>query len=229
MVRNYKRKKRPSHICSRGPDRRKREHLEDLRRWDVRDYIEAAVPDVDADLWMDDDEDEEPRTIPNGWAEVDPRDPRYTIFKVAVESKPGSLKSVQLYRGCGFPNTPVRQRNHWWYWLCPSCGKRCRYLHSIATSAVMMCRKCWDVVYRSQSKSPAQRQKERWKKEKHLYRSYCTDGHGGWYELSGGARLCISPPKSPQGWVPHDLLKRFHAEQARRNETEMPRETEAGL
>ena len=56
MVRNYKRLNRPSHICSRGPDRRKREHVEDLRRWDVRDYIDKARPDTEeVEEWDDDD------------------------------------------------------------------------------------------------------------------------------------------------------------------------------
>ena len=216
MVRNYERVNRPSHICSRGPYRRKREHVEDLRRWDVRDYIDQAVPDVDDDWWLDEDDDEEIQTVPAAWAEVDPRDPKYKIFKVEVESRPGSFQNVQLYRGRGIRNTPVKQRNHWWFWLCPGCRRRFRYLYSISASSVIMCRECWNVVYRSHSKSPAQRQKDYWEKNKHLYRSRCTEGYGGWYEFHGAVRLCICPPKPPAGWVPQDLLKRFNSGQAQR-------------
>ena len=54
MIIIKKRPKRPPEVCSRGPYRLKRKHLEQLRCWDVRDYINQAVPDVQEDDWKDD-------------------------------------------------------------------------------------------------------------------------------------------------------------------------------
>ena len=230
MVRNYDRLNRPPHICSRGPYRRKREHVEDLVRWDCRDYIDQAVPDVDDDdWWLDEDEGEERETIPNGWAEIDARDPKYSVFRMEVEVKPGYRQTLKLYRGSRLPNTPLCQRNHWWYWQCPDCDRRRRHLYSLAKSSAIICRKCWNVVYRSQSKSAAQRQKDYWQKNKHLYRGRYRDECGGWYESCGAGFRCTIPPTPPADWVPADLLKRFHAEQTRHDQTEMPTETEAEL
>ena len=56
--------------------------------------------------WLDEDDGEELETIPNGWAEVDPRDPRYSVFRVEVEVKPGYRQTLKLYRGSRLPNTP---------------------------------------------------------------------------------------------------------------------------
>ena len=212
MVRNYKPVNRPPHICSCGPYRRKREHVEDLARWDCRDYIDQALPDID-DTW-DDEDDYESDDMPvlTGHAEADPCDSKYSVFRVEVEAKPGHVQPLQLYRGSPFPNTPLKQRNYWWYWICPECDRRCRYLHSIATSGVIICHKCWNVVYRSQSKSPARRQQERLAKNKALNMGYFSGAYGDKYWLKNGRTICWIPPTPPPGWVPEDLLKRFYAE-----------------
>ena len=96
MVRNYRRLNRPPPICSRGPYRRKREHVEKLRRWDCRDFIDEAVPDVDADDGWNDNyanyaEDEFDASSVAGYPERDLRDPRYTIFVSVRGSTPVSF------------------------------------------------------------------------------------------------------------------------------------------
>ena len=202
-------------------DKRKQQLIDEL----LKDY------DGPESFWGDwgDYCDEEPQPILNGWAEVDVRNPKYTIFKIEVELRPGLTITLQMYRSSRFPNTPYCQRNHWWYWHCPDCDRRCRYLYTLPRSAAAMCRKCWNFPYRSQNKSHAHRQKDYWEKNKHLYRGYHTDGHEGWYESDGGVPRCISPTVPQASWVPADLLKRFRTEQARRDGTEMPTETEADL
>lgn len=208
MVRKYKPVNRPSHICSRGPYRRKRDHIEDLKCWDCRDFIDQAVPDVDDD-WLE-DEDDEIETIPDGWAEIDPRDPDYTIFKVEFELKPGHHHTLQMYRRQPFRNTPRKQRNYWWYWICPDCERQCRYLYTLPGSMGIQCRKCWNLPYRSQSKSHAQRERERQEKLKPYMRSFTTVGFGDWYISKGGKTICHIPPKPPPEWIPKDLLRRYH-------------------
>ena len=129
---------RPPNICSRGPYRRKREHVEDLVRWDARDYIDQALPDEnEAWNYEDDDADALHLSAFEGYAEVDPRDPIYSVFQVNVELKPGHPRTLQLYRGSRFPSTPLQQRNHWWYWICPECKRRCRYLYTLRGSSAI--------------------------------------------------------------------------------------------
>ena len=93
MVRKYKPVNRPPHICSRGPYRRKREHVEDLQRWYARDYITQAVPDVDDDCWADEDDDEsDDMPVLTGHAEAGP----CGSYRVEIEAKPGYVQSLQL-------------------------------------------------------------------------------------------------------------------------------------
>ena len=213
MVRKYKRVNRPSHICSRGPYRRKRDHIEELKRWDCRDYIDMALPDVDELAWADEDNnEEEPMPILEGWAEIDSRNPEYSIFKVDVELKPGHHHTLQMFRGQPFPNTTAKQRNFWWYWICPDCGRWCRYLYALPGSTGIQCRKCWNLPYRSQSKSHAQRDRERIAKWKPYMRSFTTVGFGDWYISKGGRSICHVPPKPPPRCIPEDLLKKFNIE-----------------
>ena len=208
MVRTYKPINRPAHICSRGPYRRKRDHIEDLKRWDCRDYIEYAVPDVDND-WLE-AEDDEVETISDGWAEVDPRDPQYSIFKVEVELKPGHHHTLGMYRGSRFRNTPRKQRNYWWYWICPDCSRQCRYLYTLGQSMGIQCRICWNLPYRSQSKSHAQYKHERIAKWKPHMLSYYVGGYGDRYWCKDGREICDIPPLPPPKWIPEDLHKVYH-------------------
>ena len=211
MVRKYRRLNRPPHICSRGPYRRKRDHLKDLQRWDCRDHIDQAVPDVDDPTYADDDdlEDEEMETIPDGWAEIDPRDRKYCIFRVEMELTPGHVETLGMYRGRRFPNTTRKQTNHFWFWLCPDCRRRCRYLYTLPGSCGIACRVCWRLPYRSQSKSPAQWQRERREREKALSTSFARGRYGEWYMSKGACWTCHTPPKPPRGWVPRDLMKLY--------------------
>ncbi|MBN2594859.1 MAG: hypothetical protein JXA81_15235 [Sedimentisphaerales bacterium] len=212
MERKYKPLNRPSHFCSRGPDRRKREHVENLRRWDVRDYIDKALPDVEeADYW-DDDEEELDMSVFAGYAENDPRDPAHTIFKVQVETKPGCYENLQIYRGTRFPNTPHRQTSHFWYWICPECKRHCKYLYSITRSRIAKCRICWEVVYRSQSESKAQRNRRRKHQDQGSHISYWPGAFGSEIAIKGVDSMCVRPPVPPPDWVPEDLLARFEAE-----------------
>ena len=214
MVRNYKRVNRPAHICARGPYRRKRNHLEDLRRWDCRDYIEQAVPDVDELAWADEDDlDAELETVPDGWAEIDPRNPKYTIFKVEVELTPGHIETLRMYRGRWVHNTPRKQKNYFWWWLCPDCQRCCQYLYTGPDRHGITCRLCWGRPYRAQSKSEAQRQRERQEKERALSMSFTRGPYGDWYCSKGAREVCHRPPAPPRGWVPRDLLKLYRRTQ----------------
>ena len=144
-----------------------------------------------------------------GGAEVDPRNRRYDLFQADVELAPGCVTTFRLYRGGRFRNTPPALRNYWWFWLCPVCRRRCRYLYTRPASTAACCRVCWNLPYRSQSKSRRQRQREYWQKNRHLYRQYAPDSYGGWYEYRQGVFRCLVPPAPPTGWVPQDLLRRF--------------------
>lgn len=210
MVRKYKPVNRPLGICRRGPYRRKRDHIEDMKRWDCRYYIEQAVPDVDDDWFEDEDEDEEPMPVMEGWAEIDPRNPQYTIFKVEVELKPEHFQTLPMYRGQPYPNTPRSQKTHWWFWLCPNCTRQCRYLYTLGQSIAIQCRKCWNLPYRSQSKSHAQYKRERIAKWKPYMMSYYVGGYGDRYWCKDGREICDIPPLPPPKWIPEDLLKLYH-------------------
>jgi|GEM_PF-7000857 len=197
--------------------------IEDLVRWDCREYIDQALPDVDEDgdcdddwndnagSWSDDDDEFDLSDIA-GYAEIDPRDPRYSVFRVTAELKPGDRQSLRLYRGNRFPNTPSCQRNHFWYWLCPECDRRCLYLYTLPRSAAATCRKCWNLPYRSQSKSHAQRQRERIAKNKPLNMAYSVGRFGDMYWHKGDRMVCSVPPQPPRGWVPADLMEKYHCE-----------------
>jgi len=208
MVRNYKPKNRPSHICSRGPYRPRRRYLEELKRLDTRDYIKLAKPDVDEE---DSDEDSFDLSI-LGYAEIDPRDPKYTYFIVKIKRK-GRITELQMYRGSPLNHVCRRQSDYWWWWLCPVCERRCRYLYPWPDGDVIQCRVCWKLPYRSQGISSAQRRLKRDKKIKSprminylgLYESY--------YWQKDGRRTCYIPPKPPSGWIPEDLLKKYYEKQ----------------
>ena len=180
MVTSNKPAKRPPHICSRGPYRRKRDHIEDLNRLDVRDFIEQAVPFGDPDA---------------------------CLFQVQVTLKPGYCETLRLSRGNPLPNTPNCHRNHWWYWLCPDCNRKCRYIYTLPRSAFSRCRTCWNLPYHSQSKSHAECHREREEKLRPSMMSYTMGEFGAMYWYPSGRRVCTVPPKPPAGWIPPDLLK----------------------
>jgi len=214
MIIEKKRPKRPPEFCSRGPYRLKRRYLEDLRRYDVRDYIDQAVPHVEEeDEWEDDlwegEEDRFDISAIEGYAEVDPRDPRYTLFTAEVALPGGHRQRFQLYRGWLFPHPSQNQRHRFWFWLCPLCGRRCRYLYTTPDGTLMQCRVCWKLPYRSQSKSRKQRRQERRARYQPVIRPGEWDRFGGRYWLQGARRICCQAPQPPPGWIPADLLQRY--------------------
>ena len=175
-MKTEKNSNRPAHICSRGPYRRKRDHLEDLKRWDVRDYIK-------------------PTALSGTKASISNLD--CNLFELTFEPKPNRPVTLQMYRAHRLPNTPPKQQNHFWYWICPDCDRQCRYLYSLPNSWAITCRKCWELPYQSQTISQAQR------------RNIQNQNQMSEFLMRGLYRPRIRLPTPPPNWIPDDLIKKF--------------------
>ena len=207
MVRTYRTVNRPKHLCSRGPERRKRPHFEDLQRLDVRDYIARAMPKLNY-VWHGPEDGltpfEDPRPGVSPYSRT-----HYTVpVTLAPERDQAEqdVQTVELRRGRPFKHGGANRSSHWWYWICPICGRQCRYLHAMGTA--LACRIDWSEVYcyRSQSKSRTQRQRDKPPEEMvWFYQGQFGDS----YAYQGGRSYWITAPTPPANWVPPDLLKLY--------------------